>query len=35
MTKIQAFAAKCPPGSSHPECQFPLLAGSHLSEVRV
>ncbi|GBF92637.1 hypothetical protein Rsub_05251 [Raphidocelis subcapitata] len=32
MTKVQAFAAKCPPGSSHPECQFPVLAGSHLSE---
>ena len=31
MTKVQAFAAKCPPGSSHPECQFPALAGSHLS----
>lgn len=34
MTKVQAFAAKCPPGSSHPECQFPVLAGSHLTEVR-
>lgn len=31
MTKVQAFAAKCPPGSSHPECQFPLRAGSHLT----
>jgi hypothetical protein len=33
MTKVQAFASKVPPGSSHPECQFPVLAGSHLSEV--
>jgi hypothetical protein len=31
MSKVQLFAAKCPPGSSHPECQFPVLAGSYLS----
>jgi DNA polymerase epsilon subunit 1 len=31
LNKVQQIAARAPTGSSHPDCQFPQLAGSHLT----
>ncbi len=33
MTRVSGILRHVPAGSSHPDCVFPQLAGSHLSEV--
>lgn len=33
ITKIMSIQEKVPANSAHVECQFPQLAGSHLTEV--
>jgi hypothetical protein len=34
MTRVSGILRHVPAGSSHPDCLFPQLAGSHLSQVR-